>query len=158
MLFSSRYGVRSKRTGFSDQVNDQIPVRTTYRQQNKRLDSVGHRVKVVLLGRLEPLLVVLDVAGTPTGSGDLSATRSHEVETGAFEEVPRGGRSGVGSVRGTVGNSIEDTSGLYGEERGELRTNSGCRRKTYCRREHRQRRQDRCSRWRLEPSWPCWPT
>jgi hypothetical protein len=33
-----------------------------YRQQDKGLDSVGHCVEIVLLGRLEPLFVVLDVS------------------------------------------------------------------------------------------------
>jgi hypothetical protein len=84
-----------------------------YRQQDKGLDPVGHRVKVVLLGRLEPLFVVLDVPRRPTRSWDLSASRSEQVDTGAFEEVPRDSGRGVRGIGGSVGHSVENTRSLY---------------------------------------------
>lgn len=84
-----------------------------YRQQDKGLDSVGHCVEIVLLGRLEPLFVVLNVSRRPTGSWDLSTSRSEQVDTGAFEEVPRDSGSGVRGIGGSVGYSVEDTRSLY---------------------------------------------
>jgi hypothetical protein len=83
-----------------------------YRQQDKGLDSVGHCVEIVLLGRLETLFVVLDVPRRPTRSWDLSASRSEQVDTGAFEEVPRDSGRGVGGIGGSVGYSVENTRSL----------------------------------------------
>jgi hypothetical protein len=84
----------------------------TYWQQDKGLDPVRHRIEIVLFGRLEPLFIILDVTGRPSRCRDLGASRSHQVDTGAFEEVPRDSGNRIRSISGSVGYPIENTRSL----------------------------------------------
>jgi hypothetical protein len=65
-----------------------------------------------LLGRIESLFIILDVTRRPSRSRDLSASRSHQVDTGAFEEVPGNSGDWVRAIGGSVGYPIENTRSL----------------------------------------------
>jgi hypothetical protein len=89
------------------------PTPETYRQQDKRLDPIGQNPIIVLLGTLNPLLISRNIPTRVSRSRDLSSTSSEIVDTGSLEEIPRDSRSWVRSESRAIGNSVENTRGLW---------------------------------------------